>query len=339
MSRTFIVATEVALIIGALAAIYWLAGSPLSSSGSPAPTPGHQVLISDQGPRTPIEISLPGTTEAPSTPTPSVPQISVPDVDCGANVGGHVVDTGQVITYYGHPYTDRMGILGELSPDALVQQLRAHAQTYDDLNGELTARPAIHLVYATAQNHPGNDGKYLLYLDDETLQQYLDLACRENMLVFIDLQFGLADVLSEVERVLPFLAYPNVHLALDPEFAMQPGQVPGEAIGSLDAEEINAAQAAVQSLIEQHNLEDKIIVVHQFLDEMIARKELLQDYPRIKLVIDMDGFGSSEVKRVKYRWYARPAEHSGIKLFFKHDTPLMSESDVIRLEADVVIYQ
>jgi len=232
-----------------------------------------------------------------------------------------------------------MGVLGELEPGALVQQLRGHAQTYDDLNGELTARPAIHLVYATAQSYPGNDGKYLLYLDDETLQEYLDLACQENMLLFIDLQFGLADVLPEVERVLPYLAYPNVHLALDPEFAMQPGQIPGEEIGTLDAEEINAAQAAVQSLVEQYGLDDKIIVVHQFIDEMITRPELLVDYEHVKLVIDMDGFGPADVKRVKYGWYAASAEHSGIKLFFKHDPDLMPEADVIGLGADVVIYQ
>lgn len=263
----------------------------------------------------------------------------MPDVDCGPSTSADVIDKGQVITYYGHPYTDQMGILGELDPPALVQQLRGHAQTYDDLNGELTARPAIHLVYATAQSYPGNDGKYLLYLDDETLQEYLDLACRENMLLFLDLQFGLADVLPEVERILPYLAYPNVHLALDPEFAMQPGQIPGEEIGTLDAEEINAAQAALQSLVEQYGLEDKIVIVHQFLDEMITRKELLRDYPRIKLVVDMDGFGPAEVKRVKFRWYAEPAEYSGIKLFFKHDPDLMSESDVIDIGADVVIYQ
>lgn len=338
MSRTFIVAAELALIAGALVAIYWMAGSPLSSSGSSAPTPGHQVLITDQGPRTPIAISLPGTV-APSSPTPSTPQIKIPDVDCGPATGADVIDKGQVITYYGHPYTDRMGVLGELEPGALVQQLRGHAQTYDDLNGELTARPAMHLVYATAQSYPGNDGKYLLYLDDETLKEYLDLACKENMLLFIDLQFGQADVLPEVERVLPYLAYPNVHLALDPEFAMQPGQVPGEEIGTLDAEEINAAQATVQSLVEQYGLDDKIIIVHQFLDEMITRKELLADYEHVKLVIDMDGFGPADVKRVKYGWYAAPAEHSGIKLFFKQDPDLMPEADVIGLGADVVIYQ
>ncbi len=59
----------------------------------------------------------------------------------------------------------------------------------------------------------------------------------------------------------------------------------------------------------------------------------------MKLVIDMDGFGLSDIKRVKYGWYAAPAEYSGIKLFFRYDTDLMSEQEVLELNPDVIIYQ
>ncbi len=53
----------------------------------------------------------------------------------------------------------------------------------------------------------------------------------------------------------------------------------------------------------------------------------------------MDGFGPAEIKRVKYGWYAQPADYSGIKLFFKHDPDLMSEADVLSLDPDIIIYQ
>jgi hypothetical protein len=53
----------------------------------------------------------------------------------------------------------------------------------------------------------------------------------------------------------------------------------------------------------------------------------------------MDGFGLSDIKRVKYGWYAAPAEYSGIKLFFRYDTDLMSEQEVLELNPDVIIYQ
>jgi hypothetical protein len=59
----------------------------------------------------------------------------------------------------------------------------------------------------------------------------------------------------------------------------------------------------------------------------------------VRLVIDMDGFGPAELKRVKYGWFAAEAEYTGIKLFFKQDPDLMSESDVLGLEPDVIIYQ
>lgn len=341
MSRTALIAVELALVAAAGCAIYLIVGWPFGSSAGSENPDRHAVLISDQGPRTPVPITAPAVTPATISHISRDVRSDIqrPNVNCGLNTGGDVLDANQVITYYGHPYTDLMGVLGELDPAALVTRVKEHAATYDALNGDLGARPAMHMVYATAQSYPGNDGKYLLYVGDDTLQEYLDLACSENMLFFLDLQFGLADVESEVRRVLPYLAYPNVHLALDPEFKMADGQIPGEEIGSLDAEEINAAQALVQGLVEQHGLEDKIIIVHQFMEEMITRPELLQDFPRIRLVVDMDGFGPADVKQVKFGWFAAPAEYSGIKLFFRHDPDLMPEADVIGLGADVVVYQ
>jgi hypothetical protein len=120
---------------------------------------------------------------------------------------------------------------------------------------------------------------------------------------------------------------------------MPPGEIPGEAIGTMDATEINAAQAVLQTLVEERGLPDKMLVVHQFTDDMITRSELIEDYPNVRVVVDMDGFGPAEIKQVKYGWYAEPAEYSGIKLFFKQDKPLMSEADVLGLAPDVIIYQ
>ncbi len=154
-----------------------------------------------------------------------------------------------------------------------------------------------------------------------------------------NLQIGRSDVQSEITKILAYLEQPHVHVALDPEFAMPEGEVPGESIGSLDATDVNAAQAILEEFLEQQGLPEKILIVHQFTSGMLTRPELLEDYPRVKLVIDMDGFGPSDIKRVKYGWYAAPAEHSGIKLFFRHDTDLMSEEEVLELEPDVIIYQ
>jgi len=35
------------------------------------------------------------------------------------------------------------------------------------------------------------------------MQEYIDLACRNGLLVFIDLQIGRSDVATEVEKACP----------------------------------------------------------------------------------------------------------------------------------------
>jgi hypothetical protein len=283
--------------------------------GAPAPKPGTLV------------------TQA-ATPVPGAETTS-----CGPDVDGDYLGANQILSYYGNPHVPAMGILGQLEPDELVAKLREHAGTYDALNGPLGVRPALHFVHATAQPEPGPDGLYLQYEARSTLTRYINLACQNGLLIFIDLQIGRSDVTGEVEKVLPYLGQSHVHLALDPEFTMPPGEVPGETIGTMDAAEINEAQEIVQRFVEERGLPDKVLVVHRFTDEMITRSELIEDFPNVRLVIDMDGFGPAEIKQVKYGWYAAPAEYSGIKLFFQHDPDLMSEEDVLTLQPDVIIYQ
>jgi hypothetical protein len=259
--------------------------------------------------------------------------------DCGPAVDADFLANNQVLAYYGNPYVAAMGILGELEPEELVLRLKTHANLYDRLNGPRGVQPALHIVYASAQPNPGEDGLHLIFVDNRTLNKYIDLACEHGLLVFLDNQIGRSDVETEVRDILSYLDQPHVHAALDPEFAMPRGEVPGETIGTMDAEEINAAQAVLQELIEERGLPDKMLVVHQFTDDMITRSELIEDYPGVRLVVDMDGFGPAEIKQVKYGWYAAPAEYSGIKLFFKQDVDLMSEAEVLELEPDVIIYQ
>lgn len=265
---------------------------------------------------------------------------TLPALDrCEPFLDGEPLAGHQIVSYYGSPYRDDMGVLGELEPEELVRRLKAHADLYDSLNGPRGVQAALHLVYAAAQGDPGSDGLYLLRVDDETLEDYIELACENELLIFLDLQIGLSDVESEVEQILPYLVQPHVHAALDPEWAMGDGEVPGEAFGSLDAADVNAAQAMIESLVEEWGLADKVLVVHQFIEDMLTNPELIEDYPRVRLVIDMDGFGPSDIKRVKYGWFAEPAEYSGIKLFFQQDTPLLSEAEVLELDPDVIIYQ
>lgn len=257
---------------------------------------------------------------------------------CGPAVGAEFLEENQVVSYYGNPYVPAMGILGELEPEQLVAKVKAHARKYDALNGARGVQPALHMVYASAQPQPGADGRHLLHVDRRTVKRYIDLACEHDMLVFLDIQVGLSDAAREIEDVLQYLEAPHVHSALDPEFAMPPGQIPGKSIGTLDAADINAAQSVLQSFVEERGLPDKLLVVHQFTDGMITRRDLIRDFPKVRLVIAMDGIGKPEIKQAQFAVYAGNAEYSGIKLFFKQDPGLMREEDVILLEPDVIIY-
>ena len=258
---------------------------------------------------------------------------------CAPTVGADFMRGNQILTYYGNPDSDQLGILGELEPDELVARLKQEATTYDDLNGFRGIQPGLHMVYATAQAHPGDDGLYTRRVDQGTLEQYIDLACENKLFIFLDLQLGRADMEEEIERLLPYLRQTHVHLSLDPEFAMGPDEVPGEDLGHLDASQINRAQQILDDLVQKHNLGDKILIVHQFHDEMITNKEAIEDYRRVRLVIDMDGFGEPATKLAKFQLYSAGAEYGGIKLFFKLDDPLMSETDVLNVRPDLIIYQ
>ncbi len=332
MSTRSLIAIEVSLIAAATLILVFISGG--LGAGEPAGQPPEEAAAAGTG-------AADGPLAFVSDPAPAAsptPRALAPDA-CGPPVSGDFFAHNQVLSYYGNPYAEGMGILGELEPDELVSRLLAHAAEYDALNGDKGVRAALHIVWATAQGSEGRDGTYLLYVDKRTMQEYIDLACRNGLLVFIDLQIGRSDVATEVEKALPYLEEPHVHLALDPEFAMAPGEVPGESIGTLDAEDVNEAQRTVQAFARERGLTDKIVMVHQFLDTMITRRDLLERYPGVRLAIDMDGFGPAEIKRVKYGWYAAPADYSAIKLFFKHDPDLMSEADVLALGPDIIIYQ
>lgn len=249
----------------------------------------------------------------------------------------------QIVSYYGNPYTADMGILGAADLETVATQLEQHAALYDQLNGPLGVIPAIHLVYAVAQYHPTDNGLYLQYVDEADVLRYIELTEERGMLLFLDLQIGRSSVAVELRKALPYLRYPHVHLAIDPEFAVGSAEVPGTDLGSLRADDIDYAQSTLQQLVDEESLPPKLLIVHQFIDSMVVDGEAIQRYPDVELVIDMDGFGPADVKRVKYQQYAtRPyASYAGIKLFFEHDPDLMSEEDVLRLEPTpaVVIYQ
>ena len=96
----------------------------------------------------------------------------------------------------------------------------------------------------------------------------------------LDIQPGRSRFSEEVKHLERWLRKPFVSVALDPEWNMGPNGVPGQGIGSVSAKMINRVTRYLTRLVREHDLPQKLVVVHQFTDSMIRNKEDLQDPAR-----------------------------------------------------------
>lgn len=261
-----------------------------------------------------------------------------------AGVHPSFFDAGQVVSYYGFPGIPVMGALGKYDPVTAIAEVSRLAADYDASNGDLLAIPALHLIVATAQPEPGPSGTYLHRMAAGEIRRYVEATRAAGALLFLDVQIGWADPLTEVQQIEWALREPHVHLALDPEFATRPDQEPpGSAIGTLVAPDVNAVQRYLAGLVREERLPRKVLVLHQFQDQMLAGQSTYDAVPEVEITIDMDGFGADWVKLDKYAIYALApyAERPAIKLFFEWDEPLMPPARLNALATPpaLVIYQ
>lgn len=256
------------------------------------------------------------------------------------------LDRHRIVSYYGNPLVPQMGILGEHDPAEVVRRLREQADVYQQLSPDRTVVPAIHLIYAVAQELPGPEQLYLARMEDGLIEQWVRLTREHGLLLFLDIQFGRSTIDREFPHIAQFLIHPHVHLALDPEFAWGPDQYPLIDIGQIDAAVVNRAQDLLQQLTIERRLPNKILVVHQFRPDMLRNKAAIRPSEWVETVIDADGFGSPSLKQDQWNRVIRDDNvvRAGIKLFYKQDARtggLMSEADVMNLTPTplVIIYQ
>ncbi len=323
------------------------APTPTPASETPTPPPTAAPIVATSTP-TPADRATPTPSATPAvvaTPTrvTTATATATPRAH-GDPATPSLLDASRIVSVYGAPDVPAMGVLGAGAPEDAAAKAESLAREYTALDPSRPAIPAFHLIVAVAQPLPGADGTYLARLADTQVQQYVDIARAQHMLLFLDVQVGWSDPLTEVEALAPYLAEPFVHVALDPEFATRPlGEAPGQAIGVLSATQVNAVQAYLAQLVIDRGLPPKILIVHQFLERMLDHADAIGRYTGVSLVIDMDGFGAPALKLFKYDRYAEAsyAEFPAIKLFYKWDDPLMSASDLLALPDPprIVIYQ
>jgi hypothetical protein len=256
--------------------------------------------------------------------------------------GRSVLPEHRVIAHYGAPQAEALGILGIGTPPAAGARLERHARTYAG-PGRRPVLPAMELIAVIVNAGPGRDGQFRTRQARAVIRRYLRAARKARALLILDVQPGRSDFVTEARALAEFLVEPDVGLALDPEWRMAPGQVPGRVIGSVDAAEINAVTSWLAGLVARRNLPDKLVIVHQFTDGMIRRRGGLRAPPGVDLVLNADGFGTASAKIDTYRRVTRDRRglHAGFKLFFVEDTGLMTPAEVLRLRPapELVVYE
>jgi hypothetical protein len=249
-----------------------------------------------------------------------------------------------ILAFYGHPLSKNMGILGRYSIAELDERLSLLAEEYKAVNGGRGVRKAFYIIYGTVWPE-GEIG----ILREAVLLEYIQYALDRDILVFIDHQIGRYDPVDSLKRMFPYLQYPNVHLALDPEWRTTK---PMLEIGAITADEINRAQEAMEEYILEHQLPgERLLVIHQFNWRMIQDREKVQsNLDRVKLVHCADGFGNPSLKRKAYAYNAQAVNMpiKGFKLFYNlgipgagFDDPILSPQEVLELDPRpyLVMYQ
>jgi hypothetical protein len=270
---------------------------------------------------------VPPLTSAPVPPTSTQPSI-VPVADSGA-VPAHLL-----IGFCGAPGAKALGeMTGDL--DAASRKLDKQIAQYHDPRAKV---PVVELIATTANRSPGPDGMYRSRASDATIQRYLEHARATKALLLLNIQPGRADFLPEVQAYERWLKEPDVGLALDPEWAVDAGVVPGQKFGWTTGAELDSVAAYLSGLAAGEQIPDKLLIYHQVASSVVRKESGLRPHPGVTPVKVVDGIGSPAAKKATWNLLMKDKpEHvqAGFKLFFQEDTrrgaALMTPAEVMAL--------
>jgi hypothetical protein len=242
--------------------------------------------------------------------------------------GGQVLfPMRRLVALYGHPDTPALGALGQQDLPASIARARKTAARYRRLS-HVPLIPTFEIIATVAEGRPGPDGSYSYQTPLSMLRPWVKRASAAGMYVVLDLQAGKASLLSQAKRYEAFLDRPNVGLALDPEWKLQPGQRPLRQIGSVDAREINSVSNWLGRLAARRHLPQKLLVLHQFQLSMISNESNIDTrHDNLAIVIHMDGQGTPHDKHQTWQAVTGAAPRHvffGWKDFYVKDHPMLS---------------
>jgi hypothetical protein len=255
--------------------------------------------------------------------------------------GRTILPDKRVVAFYGAPQDRELGELGIGSPARAARKLERQARPYARRGRPVL--PAFELIAAIVTTEAGDGGDHSMRQEPATIRRYLRAARAHSMLLLLDIQPGYAPFPQEAKALEQFLKEPDVSLALDPEWSMDPPQLPGQEIGSTDAATINEVSRYLSSIVRRYDLPQKLLVVHRFTGDMIQAEHDLERNPGVALVVNVDGFGDQPNKISKYNEFTNDLQRrfNGFKLFYHEDLNLMKPKQVLHLrpQPDLVVYE
>lgn len=258
---------------------------------------------------------------------------------------GALLPFNRIVAYYGNFYSAQMGVLGEYPVDEMIKKLESEKLHWENADTLTPVIPAIHYIAVTAQHSAGADSKYRLRMPFDQIDKAVGLAAKVNGILFLDVQVGLSTLENEIPLLRKYLLMPRVHLGIDPEYSMKSGKRPGTSVGTFDAADINYACEYLAAIVKDNDLPPKILVVHRFRTDMLTNYKKIKTCNEVQLVINMDGFGSPQLKKQTYYYaiYREPVQFTGFKLFYKTDVKsgkhLMSPGEILNLKPQPIYIQ
>jgi hypothetical protein len=247
--------------------------------------------------------------------------------------GGQVLfPAHRLVALYGHPGVPALGSLGQQNLTASIARARQMAAPYRQL-GKARVVPAFEIIATIAEGSPGPDGSYSYESSVASLRPWVRRATAAGMYVILDLQPGRDNFLAQAKRYTALLELPNVGLALDPEWKLQPGQLPLHQIGSVGIGEVNSVVTWLAWLTARYKLPQKLLELHEFRLSMIRNEKRLDTrHDDLAIVINMDGQGSPAAKQQTWDAVTGAAPRGvrfGWKDFFLKDHPMLTPAQTM----------
>lgn len=249
----------------------------------------------------------------------------------------------RLVGFCGSPGAASLGAMtGDLT--AAGRRLSQQANAY---RGKRTVLPVVELIATVVSSSPGADGMYRTRENDGVIGDYLDQARALRGLLLLNIQPGRADFLPEVRAYEKWLREADVGVALDPEWAVEPGVEPGQSFGTTTGAELDGVAAYLSGLVKHSGLPEKAMVYHQVASSVVQSEHGLRRHPGVAAVKSVDGIGDAGLKLSTWRklMITKPAHvQAGFKLFYSEDTesgPLMTPAQVLGLkpEPGYVMYE